>query len=200
MRALSLFFLRLPVRVLLAVALLALALIVAPAARAQSLKTTVRAAIEATMTGAVDLGAQTFQITTPLPISLANGAGSGQANQIFADQRTLAASATENLDLAGVLVNPFGSTITFATVKAIRICAAAANTNNVNIGGAVSNAFVGPFLDATDKIAVKPGGCFLAVAPGTGWTVTPSTGDLLLVANSGAGTSVTYDVTIVGIQ
>ena len=168
---------------------------------ADSLKTTVRAEVDATFTGSADLGAAlTFSIPQPLPITLTNGTGSGQANQIFSDQRTLTASSTENLDLAGSLANPFGATITFATVKAIRVCAAAANTNNVVVGGAGTNTFNGPFSDATDKVAVKPGGCFLAVAPGVGWTVTASTGDILLVANSGSGTSVTYDVTIVGTQ
>lgn len=189
-------------RTALAFAVLAFALAVfAAPARADSLKTTVRAEVAATFTGSADQGAAlTFQIPQPLPISLPNGAGSGQANQLFSDTRTLSASATENLDMAGALANPFGATITYSAVKAIRVCAAAGNTNNVVVGGAGSNTFVGPFADATDKVVVKPGGCFLAVAPASGWSVTAGTGDILLVANSGSGTSVTYDVTIVGVQ
>lgn len=181
----------------LAVAAILLGPLLAPAG-ADSLRTTVRAAIEATFTGSADLGSQQFTLPAPIPIQLGNGTGSGQASKLFADQRTIAASSTENLDLAGVLTDPFGSTLTFATVKAIRICASASNTNNVVVGGAASNTFVGPFADATDKVAVRPGGCALFVAPQTGWTVTASTGDILLIANSGSGTGVTYDVTIVG--
>ena len=47
--------------------------------------------------------------------------------------------------------------------------------------------------------AVRPGGEALFVAPGTGWTVTPATGDLLRILNGGAGTPVTYDIMIIGI-
>ena len=36
------------------------------------------------------------------------------------------------------------------------------------------------------------------VAPATGATVTTLTGDILLVANSSSGTSVTYDIVIIG--
>ena len=40
----------------------------------------------------------------------------------------------------------------------------------------------------------------LLVAPGAaGYAVTAGTGDILKVANSGAGTGVTYDIVIVGL-
>jgi hypothetical protein len=152
-------------------------------------------------TGSNDLGSPRFTLSqgNQAPIALANGTGSGQANLLFADQRTIAASSSENLDLAGVLTDPFGNTLTFAAIKVIRICASSANTNNVLVGGAASNTFLGMFDDATDIIRVKPGGCFLWIAPQTGATVTASTGDILKIANSSSGTGVTYDVTILGI-
>lgn len=162
-------------------------------------KATIRAAIELLATGPADLGEQEFRIAAGLPTSLPNGSGSGQANKVFADKRTLAASATENLDLAGSLTDPFGQTLTFTAIKAIFIKAAAGNTNNVVVGGAGSNTFIGPFNDATDKIVVKPGAVALITAPATGWTVTAGTGDILLVANSSSGTSVDYEIVIVGV-
>ena len=172
----------------------------AGAAFAATLQATISTRIVATYRGTNDLGSPLFELSGTLQpsISLSSGTGSNQANLMFADTRTLSASGTENLDLAGSLADPLGTTLTFATVKAIRVCAAAANTNNVVVGGAGSNTFTGPFADATDKIAVRPGGCFLWVAPGTGATVTASTGDILLVANSGGSTSVTYDIIIIG--
>ncbi len=133
-------------------------------------------------------------------ISLATGTGSGQMNRAYDSQRTLAASATEELDLAGdaTFKDAFETALTFVKVKLLYVKAATANTNNVEVGGAAANAFVGPFKDATDKIVLSPGGVWLVVHPTTGWTVTAATGDKLLIANSGAGTSVTYDIAIAG--
>lgn len=152
--------------------------------------------------GSADLGSATFNLSQGQqpPILFANGTGSGQANALFADQRTLGASATENLDLSGALLDPFGTTLLFTTVKALKVCAAATNVNNVVVGGAGSNTFIGVFSDPTDKVAIRPGGCFVWVAPQTGATVTPGTGDILLVANSGGTTGVTYDVIVLGVQ
>jgi hypothetical protein len=54
-------------------------------------------------------------------------------------------------------------------------------------------------LAAGDGIALRPGATFVWISPdATGVTVTAGTGDLLNIANSGAGTSVTYDVIIIG--
>ncbi len=97
-----------------------------------------------------------------------------------------------------MLSDPLGVTVTFVTVKAIIIKAAAANTNDVIVGGAGSNPFVGPFGGTTPTVAVRPGGILMLVAPATGWTVNASTAHLLKVLNGGAGTGVTYDVIIVG--
>jgi hypothetical protein len=128
-----------------------------------------------------------------------DGTGANAADRVFQDRRTLAASANEDLDLAGVLLDPFGAAITFARVKAIFVKASAANTNNVVIGGAAATQFVGGFGAATHTFAVQPGGLFLVVAPGaTAWPVGAGTSDFLRITNSGAGTSVTYDVVIIG--
>ena len=167
---------------------------------AATLTAQINTAIVATYQGANDLGSPVFNLSQGLqaPIALSSGTGSGAADLLFADTRTLAASATENLDMAGSLADPFGTTLTFVTVKVVKVCAASANTNNVVVGGAGSNTLLGIFSDASDKIVVKPGGCFVWVAPGTGAAVTASTGDILLMANSSSGTSVTYSIWIVG--
>jgi hypothetical protein len=152
-----------------------------------------------TYTGTNDLGSVTFAFSPSALIQFAPGTASGNADKMFSDQRTISASSSENLDLAGVLADPLGATLTFGHVKAIYVHAAAANTNDVCVGGAGSNTFTGPFADATDIVCVKPGGfLLLGVASGAGWAVTASTGDLLKVANSSSGTAVTYDVVIVG--
>jgi hypothetical protein len=66
-------------------------------------------------------------------------------------------------------------------------------------GGAAANGWATAFGDPTDKVKIKPGGTLALLAPGaTAYPVTPATGDLLQVANSGAGTSVTYDIIVIG--
>jgi hypothetical protein len=130
--------------------------------------------------------------------TLTDGNAADQADAHWSDERTLAASATENLDLSGVLTDAFGAVLTFAKIRAIYVEADVANTNNVELGGAATNAFL--FLkDATDIAVVRPGGLLLLVArDAAGYTVTAATGDILKVTNSGAGTSVIYRIVLVG--
>lgn len=148
-------------------------------------------------TATVDLGSEARQIAENLALAFTNGTGSDQVDRAWADQRTLAASATEDLDLAGVLLDAFGAAITFVKIKAILIFAAVANTNDVQITRPASNG-VPLFLAAADGIAIKPGGVFVWACPGAGVAVTAATGDLLTITNSGAGTGVTYDAIILG--
>lgn len=155
-------------------------------------------AAECTLSSALDLATATVPLTLTERIRLASGTGADQADRIFHDRRTLAASASENLDLAGALTDALGATLTFARIKAVIIAADAGNSNNVNVIREATNG-VPLFLAAGDGIPVRPGGVFAWIAPdATAVAVTAGTGDLLSVANSGAGTSVTYDVVIVG--
>ena len=165
-----------------------------------SLNAVITAWVRGTYAGTNDLASVVadFNSLPKTEITLTPGTSSGNADLIFMDKRTISASSTENIDLAGGLVDPLGATLTFVTVKAIYVKASSANTNNVVVGGAGSNTLLGIFSDATDKILVKPGGVFMWVAPATGATVTTLTGDILLVANSSSGTSVTYDIVIIG--
>src|ERR1700759_3160663 len=127
------------------------------------------------------------------------GTGAGQADRIFHDQRTIAPSANDDLDLAGVLIDVFGAAVTFAHIRGLIIAAEAGNTNNVVVGNAASNGFITWVGAATHTVTVRPG-CFLALCAtdATSYAVTAATADLLRVANSGAGTSVTYDVILIG--
>ena len=128
--------------------------------------------------------------------ALTEGAAANQAQYLYAAQTTIAASGSSNLDLAGAVTDVLGATLTCNTVRFIYVHAATGNTNNFNVGGAASNTLVGVFDDATDIARVKPGGTFLWIAPVTGATVTAATGDILKLANSSSGTSVTADIAI----
>lgn len=163
------------------------------------LTATIKASIAATLTGSNDMGTPTHDFTEAFNLLMENGTGANQANNVFSDERTLAASAAEDLDLAGSLTNAFGTTLTFTAVKAIMVVASAANTNNVTIGQSGSSAFAGPFNATLNAVAISPGGVFLVLNPSAaGWAVTPTTADLLRLGNSGAGSSVTYRIVIIG--
>jgi hypothetical protein len=133
------------------------------------------------------------------PISLDSGVAAGQCDTMFCSERTLAASATENLDFAGALTDPLGNSLTFGHIKAIEIEADAANVNNVVVGGTASNQFIAGFGAATHTWILTPGARMIIYAgAGVGWPVVAATGDLLKVANSGSGTSVKYRITAIG--
>ncbi|MHA4776069.1 hypothetical protein L1085_016355 [Streptomyces sp. MSC1_001] len=157
-------------------------------------------AASATLSSALDLATASAPVTVRAATTWQSGTGAGKADRVFSDRRTLAASATEDLDLAGVLLDAFGAAITFARIKGLYIRAADANVNNVIVGNATSNAWA-TLLGATGTITLRPGaalGLTTGAADATAYAVTAGTGDIIKVANSGAGTSVTYDIVIIG--
>lgn len=163
-----------------------------------ALATDIQLKFAATLTSALDLVTASVPLSVSERFKWASGTGSDQADLIFHDQRTLSASATEDLDLAGSLSSALGATLTFARLKAILVVAASTNTNNVNVTRPASNS-VPLFLASNDGIAVRPGGLFLWVAPdSTAAAVTAGTGDLITFTNSAGSTSVTYDVVLIG--
>ena len=152
------------------------------------------------MSNALDLTTPSDPLVLDFSTTFGNGTGASQANMWWHDQRTLGASATEDIDLAGSLTSVFGTTITFTSIKMIYVKASASNNvaNNVNVSRASANGFV-LFLAASDGFALPPGAFALMVNPNaTGWVVTAGTGDLLTLTNSAGTNSVVYDIVIVG--
>ncbi len=165
---------------------------------AASLRTELVARITGTQVGANDFGGPRFQPTIENVLQTTYGVAANQADILFTDNRTLAASATEDLDLAGVLTDAFGATITMAEVVAVLVIADPTNVNSVVIGDATAPV---PLFGGTNAtIAVKPGGHFFAAAPNAAglFTVGAGTTDDLKIANSSSGTSVVYEIAIVG--
>lgn len=154
--------------------------------------------IDAKVTGTGDLGNPSQRVTISKALEFLSGTdAANKADILFSDTRTLAASGSESLDLAGSLANAFGATITAAEILLIYVEAASGNTNNVNVSRPASNGFAGPFLATSDGVSIKPGEFALFVSK-TGWGVTAATGDLLSVANSGGTTGVDYNIVIIG--
>jgi hypothetical protein len=156
--------------------------------------------VSGSQTSALDLGTATFPFAASGGAAYSSGTGAGQVDRVFTDTRTLSASATEDLDLAGSLTDAFGATITFARIKAIFVQAASANTNNVQVTRPASNGV--PWLMAAgDGIALRPGAgqaWWSGAADATGVAVTGGTGDLITFTNSAGTTTVSYTVVVLG--
>lgn len=163
-----------------------------------ALTTKIVTQVIATLTSPKDLSTPTDALDYTQRITLTSGTGLGAADLLWHDQRTLVASANEDIDLAGVLVGTLGGTLTFARIKGLIVAAASGNVNNVNVARPAANG-VPLFLAASDGLVVRPGGLVAWFAPdATGVAVTAGTGDLLNIANGGAGSSVVYDIVVIG--
>lgn len=164
-----------------------------------ALQTNLRVNLNATLTKVVALATSSCPVAVAEAHLMQTGTGANQADKMWQDNdRTLTASATEDLDLAGVLTDALGDALTFVKVKLVLLIANAANVNNVHIGMAAANGVPGIWGAAGDYTVVKPGGVFLWFVPGTGATVTAGTGDKVTIANSGGGSSVLFDIVIIG--
>jgi len=135
---------------------------------------------------------------SPLETELSSGTGASAVDLEYIAQRTITASDDNDIDLAGSLTDRFGNTITFVKIKGIWLKASASNTNSVILKPGASNGFTGPFGAATHTLTIPPGGILMLCAPVSGWTVTAGSADIINEANSGAGTSVVYDLHIIG--
>ena len=145
-------------------------------------------------TDVVASGSSSFPTLTQ---TLTDGTGAGQATKWYRSYRTLATVTSENLDLSGSLLDPFGATLSFTGIKAIVVAVVAPDgTKSVTIGGAASNPFIGPF-SAGGTLNI-PYNQVLINPNAAGWGVTAATADILKVYNPGAST-ITYCIWIVGI-
>lgn len=156
--------------------------------------------VAALLTGVSALNAIQGAVNYTPNLTLVDGTGAGQIDSIWAARRTLAASANEDLDLNGTaLKDALGNNLALVRVKGILIASASANANNIIVGNAASNGWITWNGGAAHTVTVRPGGFFMLGAPdATAYAVTATSGDLLRIANAAGGTSVTYDIVILG--
>jgi hypothetical protein len=169
---------------------------------AVTLSSKINIQLDALLQNLVNLANVSAPVSRGLITSLATGVGANQADRIWAQTLTIAASGTYNIDVAGAdttQTDVFGTKIAMARIKAIALFADAGNTNNVVLGATVTTPWVGFFAAATNSIAIRPGGSFCIVAPdATGWPAVDAANDNILITNSAAGTSVLFDIVIIG--
>lgn len=157
--------------------------------------------IQGDLTSTNALGTTKEVINSQFPLYLTGGTGAGQIDTFYAAQITIAASGSTTLDLNGSVTDQFGNSVAFLHVKAIMLVAAAGNTNDCQIGPGASNPFAGPWSGTTPLTSVSPGETALwtkGQGSAAGWAVTASTGDIIKLANSSSGTSVTCTVYVAG--
>jgi hypothetical protein len=137
----------------------------------------------------IDLGAT---------MAFINGTTALAVDRAYAARLTLAASANQDIDLAGALENELGETVVFAKIKVI-LLRHVSGVNSVILGGAAATQFQGPFGAVAHTLVIPPSGVVLLARQDTaGWAVGAGTADFLRVANSAAGTPVTFDLVILG--
>lgn len=165
-----------------------------------AIKATLTAQIEAFEDGP-NAFADDFAPLVRKVLRITDGTTANKADILYAAQRAVTTGANDDIDLAGVLTNAFGETITAAELVAILVInepvTGAANTTALTIG-AGSNPFVGFLGGTTPTIGpLRPGAAFMLFAgdaAGIG-TVTAGTGDILRITNA-SGATANYQIAI----
>jgi hypothetical protein len=131
--------------------------------------------------------------------TLTSGTAASQADLLYTAQVTVAASGTQDFDLAGSLADAFGATLTFARVKMVIMVPDSTNTASGFKVGLGSNPFLGWFGGTLPTESVdKTGVFFKSRTDVTGWAVTAGTADILRVTNLDGANSLVLNVAVVG--
>lgn len=133
---------------------------------------------------------------------LVNGTSNGTFDILWSNERTVSASSTDSLDLAGSLTMALGSAA-FTAAKIVGLVVFNLSTTSgdiLQVGPGASNGCLSFWVDATDLSIVDA--ALSAAEPGVlfqysprGRTVTASTGDKLAVINPGAN-DITYRIAL----
>lgn len=134
-----------------------------------------------------------FPSGTSNSVGLSSGSGAGQYQHCYANASLSVASGTPSvLNLTATLVQPDGTTGTFADVVFLAFYCPATNTDYMTVGGGTD-----PLAWLTTAIKVYPGQTVITAYPvASGLTVAITTGDRINV-NSNSGTQV-MQVVILG--
>lgn len=149
----------------------------------------------------LDLSTVTDNSNLEYKKSLSDGAGADQADKIWHDTRTLAAGASDDLDLTALANTVYGSTVTINLAKVAAILLV--NTSSVAgdklwLDSSVANAYTGPFAgSATSKVEIGADSPLLLVAKKDTFGATSAGNRVLRVTNPGSN-SVTYKIVVLG--
>lgn len=160
-----------------------------------------------TATKNTDAGTVKDRASLSLSPTITFSTGAGACDLVWSDIRLLAASANEILDLAGVLTDAFGDTVTAAKVKAIVIKNVSDETNpgetthvatdaSITFGTDATAGFVGPWTADTDRTVLKDKEIFLITDLNDGWAVGAGASDELYVENLDGADEAAYAIAL----
>ena len=128
--------------------------------------------------------------------SLASGTAVDTADRVWADTRTLASAANDDLDLTALTATIFGSTVTvtMAKLKAIYIVHSSTTVGEkLNLDTSVANGLTAFTGSATGKVSVGADSVLLLTSKKDGWTI-DATHKVLRITNAGSASAVYYIV------
>jgi hypothetical protein len=128
-------------------------------------------------------------------LSLTDGTGSGKAQVVWQDKRSILTGASETLDLKSLPRASGRAALT--KMKALIIKVTTATTGyTLKLKAGASNGFSAIFSDATDELVVGAGGVLVLTSGVDGYTVGATT-KTITITNPAGGT-LDYDIIIIG--
>ncbi len=161
-----------------------------------TLTTDIRFSLTAQYVDSADLNPNRGALPLTVEDALESGTTANKADLLWWDTRTLT-SASEDLDLAGSLVDVFDNVLTFVKIIGIYIKNQSTTaTESLAVGGAAANQFINWVGNSSDILNVGPDGILWVWSPVDGYAVTADSGDKLKI-DSGSDT-ITYDIILIG--
>lgn len=150
-----------------------------------------------------------FPLSHIVQFAAGDGTGDSQWNDEYAAQRTLAAGASETIDLAGTLENGVGNTVALTKYNLI-ICQLLKGGDaapRLNISGAAANPVLTQFGgDSTSTLTIRAGDAdgangILVIQAGdiTGYDITAGSADAIRIDNP-SSSAATFNLVIAGNQ
>lgn len=132
-----------------------------------------------------------------LDVAWGSGTGDNQSDLVAADVGlSIAAGATESLDLAALAKGPEGSTVAFAEIRAILIRTPTTNGSTVTLSPNATNGWTG--LGAALEIEVPAGAYMRLYTPVDGSAPVSASDKVLDITNDDGAAAATVDICIIG--
>jgi hypothetical protein len=148
-----------------------------------------------------DLGTATVSESLSYTQRITDGDAANKAEKVWGDTRSLAASTSEELDLAGGLTDGLGNTVTLNRLICLGIKASTANGSTITLGGSASNAWETWTADAGSTIKLRPGGSIALIGPdATGYAIGAGATDLLQIGNDDTSATASYSIFVMGSE
>lgn len=129
--------------------------------------------------------------------AIANGTAAGKADRVWTGTHTLAASASEDLDLSGSLATVLGTTFVTVKCKLLFLFNRATSPGAITAGRGASGGWT--WISAVSAGVVIPSNGFVCWCAQTdGVAVVATTADLVHIAADATAGTYTYDIAVVG--